>query len=628
MNQFRPKKNPRGKGKKEKLSGAESDFNFRVNALFFLIFISAAVIIFRMYGLQVASHDYYKALANNQHSVLRNLVPQRGEIYLKEGDELYPVAVNKEAHMAYAVPREISNPIEVAQTVSRVLDLDEKIVREKLSKPDDMYEVLKHRLEEEEIAELKNLKLKGIYLNPESFRYYPAGELASHILGFMGWKENILSGRYGAESYFEEELAGSPGKLFESKDNSGLWVSIKDREMILAKNGDNFVLTIDHVIQYETEKIIKSAIGKFDAEKATAIVMESSTGKILALANYPNFDPNEYGKESMENFRNLAISDSYECGSVFKAFTIASAIDAGKIKPNTTYFDAGEVLEAGYKLKNSDLKSHGLQTMTQVLEKSLNTGVIFAQKQMGNSNFADYMKRFGFGEITGIDLPGEARGNISSFKNLKRNISFYTASYGQGITVTPIQMVAAYNVIANSGTLMKPQVVEKIIRSDGSEEVVAPKEVRKVISAGAATQTGEMLRNVVVNGHGKLADVPGYLVAGKTGTAQVASSSVRGYEEGKHIGSFGGFAPLDNPQFTVFIRIDNPKNVKWAESSAAPAFGELMKFLLDYKNIKPTEEYSQNDLNEFHRTHTLNEFFINIKEKENDEEKEEEDNEK
>lgn len=581
---------------------------FRVYTLFFLFFTIAGLIVLRLYSLQVWAYDYYKNLAANQHSILKDLVASRGEIFLKEGGKLYPVAVNKDTKMAYAVPREILDPFYTARILSETLELDEGELRDKLGRPDDMYEILKRRLNESEISEIKNLKLEGIYFSDETFRYYPAGELASQVLGFVGWRENDFGGRYGVENYFNSQLAGQSGKLFQNKDNSGLWISTKPKDITPAKDGDSLILTIDHILQYETEKILRNAIGKFNAEKGTIIVMDPATGKILAMASYPNFNPNDYGSGMMENFRNLAVSEPYECGSVFKPITMASAIDAGKINPNTTYTDTGQVAEAGYVLMNSDFKSNGVQTMTQVLEKSLNTGAIYAEKVLGNENFYDYLKRFGLGQLTGINLPGESAGNISNLKNRKRDINFFTASFGQGITVTPLQLISAYNTIVNGGRLMKPQIVEKVIRGDGSEEEIMPQEIRKVISKNTADLTAGMLQNVVVNGHGKLAGVPGYLVGGKTGTAQVANLSSKGYEEERHIGSFVGFAPVDNPEFTALVRIDNPKNVEWAESSAAPAFGELAKFILDYKNIKPTENYTQADLDRFKRTHTLGEY--------------------
>ncbi|HAT73797.1 MAG: Stage V sporulation protein D [Candidatus Moranbacteria bacterium GW2011_GWF2_36_839] len=595
----------------------------RIYILFLLISIFAFSIIFRLYNLQILSRDYYTALAQGQHSIFSNLIPERGEIFLRDKDGDYPVAVNKSTKLAFAVPREMDDPKNVAEVLSRTLGLDETELREKLGKADDMYEVLKHRLSDEEIVNLNNLKLEGVHLSDESFRYYPGGELSAQVLGFVGWRGETFGGRYGIENYFDKELIGQEGKLFQNKDNSGRWIPTGKKELTHAQNGDDLVLTIDRIIQYQTEKILKSAVQKFQADRGTIIVMDPPTGKILALASYPSFDPNNYKDAELENFRNIAVSDAYESGSVFKTFTLASAIDDGKISPQTSYIDTGAVKEAGYTMRNSDLKAYGKQTMTQVLENSLNTGVIHAEKLLGNANFADYIKRFGFGETTGIELPGESAGNIANLKNKKADINFFTISFGQGITVTPIQLANAYNAIANGGTLMKPQIVDKIIHSDGRVEEIAPQEIRKVISQSTANQVSQMLESVVINGHGKRAGVPGYKVGGKTGTAQVASTEKKGYEDGKNIGSFAGFAPIDNPQFTIIVRMDDPKTVEWAESSAAPTFGELMKFLLDYKNIKPTEEFTDADLNAFRQTHTLNEYFIdNIRDKKEQEEKE------
>lgn len=594
-------------------------FHFsRVYALLFFIVAVTLIIVSRLYLLQVMAYDSYKALAENQHSVFKDLIPKRGQIYLLDKGGLYPVAVNKDTKMAYAVPKEIKDSNEAARLVASVLGLDERMLKDRFNKPDDMYEVLKHKLSDEEIDKINELKLEGIHLIDESYRYYPAGELASNVLGFVGWKDQELGGRYGMELYLEDKLKGSSGSIFQKRDPSGRWISTEEKEIKLADDGDDIVLTIDHIIQYETEKMLKSAIEKYQADRGTIIVMESSTGKILSMASYPTFDPNDYANVSdMEAFRNIAVSDSYECGSIFKAVTIASAIDSGKINPDTRYVDTGAVTEAGYTIRNSDGKANGQQTMTQVLEKSLNTGAIYAEKLLGNRNFYDYVKRFGFGEPTGASVFGEAKGNISNLENFRSNIQFFTAAFGQGIVVTPIQMISAYNAIANGGVLLKPQIINKIVHSDGSSEEIQPEEVRRVITGRAAQLTTEMLRSVVTDGHGKRADVPGYLVGGKTGTAQVAKSGSKGYEEGKNIGSFIGFAPTDNPKYTILIRIDNPKDVEWAESSAAPTFGELMKFVLEYGGVEPTEKYTQKDLDVFNATHTLGENFIK-KEEDND----------
>jgi cell division protein FtsI/penicillin-binding protein 2 len=592
--------------------GKFSSFFGRMHVLAFFILCIFFIIFFRLYFLQVVSFSSFNSLAENQHNIFKKLIPERGEIYFKDKTGIYPAAVNKETKMVYAVPKEVKETeIEsVAGQLAEILSLDREEIKDRLNRREDMYEVLKHRLSDEEIEKITTANLAGIHFASESYRYYPSAELAAQVLGFVGWNGDVFSGRYGMEASFENKLQGQEGNVFQSRDAGGRWIAVGEREIQEAENGASLVLTLDHIVQYETEKILKSAVERFKAESGLIMVMETKTGKLLSVANYPTFDPNKYAEvEDIGVYKNAAVSDVYECGSVFKPFTIVAGLDSNKINPDTTYFDSGAVKEAGYTIKNSDLKAYGKQTMTEVLEKSLNTGVIFAEKLLGNKNFFDYVKRFGFGETTELGLIGEAKGNIKNLENLKSNIQFFTASFGQGIAVTPIQLIAAFNALANGGVLMKPQIVEKITYADGSEEEILPEEIRRVISQKASVQIGNMLRSVVTNGHGKRANVPGYQVVGKTGTAQVASDSAKGYAEGKTIGSFAGYAPLNDPRFTILVRIVNPQDVQWAESSAAPTFGELMQFLLEYYNVEPTEEYTQKDLDVFNQTHNLRELL-------------------
>lgn len=560
-----------------------------------LVFFAVAVsiiILARLYSLQVIAYEKYKLSARNQRNIYQELVPERGEIFLRDGDGSYPAAVNKEMQMAYAVPRDITDREKTALLLASILEVDENLLKKKFSNDNDLFEIIKHKLSENEIAKINELDVSGIHLAPESFRYYPGSELAAQLVGFVGSDGENQIGRYGIESYWEKELRGEAGSLNQEKDAAGRWISIIDREFKPAKDGANLVLTINHPVQYEVEKILKESIEQHRADNGTIIVMEPDTGKILAMANYPSLDLNEYSKsEDMSVFLNQAVSFAYESGSVFKPITMAAGIDDRKVNPDTTFVDPGSVSVSGFTIKNSEGKSYGQQTMTQVLEQSINTGVIFVEKLLGNKKFAEYVERFGFGAKTGIELPAEIAGNTKNLTELNRDSQFYTASFGQGITVTPIQLINAYAAIANGGVLMKPQIIEKIIRSDGTVEEVKPEEIRRVISEEAAGQVGKMLRSVVVNGHGKRADVPGYLVGGKTGTAQVAKAGAKGYEEGLTIGSFAGFAPVDDPKFAVLVKIYDPKDVQWAESTAAPAFGKVMKFLLEYYKIKPTEEY-------------------------------------
>lgn len=568
-----------------------SEKNWRIHGLAFFVLVAAFVILGKLYLLQIARHGIYTALAENQHTSKTELEAARGEIFLQDENHPYPVAVNREMQMAYAVPREMKDAAGAVDAIASILGLDQNFVKDRLDDPNDMFEVLKHKLSDEEAQKIRDAKIAGIYLTGENFRYYPAGELAAQTIGFVASNGDERKGMYGLEASWQNELKGVSGMRSQEGDARGRWIPVSSRDVQAAKNGGDLILTINHTVQFEVEKILKETMEKFSAEGASAVVMDPKTGKILAMANQPSFNPNDFSStEDISRFNNPAISAPYESGSVFKAFTEAIGIDDGKINGDTTYVDTGVVVEAGYEIHNSDLKANGVQTMTEVLEKSLNTGVIYIEKLVGNKKFADYVERFGFGQKTGIDLPGEVPGNTRNLENPKTTINFFTASFGQGISVTPLQLASAFSALANKGTLMKPQIVDEIRYSDGRNEKIEPKEVRQVITASAAEQTSKMLRSVVTNGHGSQADVPGYLVGGKTGTAQIAKVGAKGYEEGVNIGSFAGYAPVDDARFVLIVKIINPRGVEWAESSAAPTFGKIMKFLLEYYNVKPTED--------------------------------------
>ncbi len=574
----------------ERKRGMEEEGRFRTYGLAIVIVLGGAMIICRLYFLQVVSYQKWLALAEDQHNAFWELSAERGEIFMRDGEIRYPLAVNREYQLLYVVPKEIKEKDRVAVELSRIFGMDVGPIRDKLDRPDDPFEIVKKRLNEEEVARVKELDLDGVGLLPEKYRYYPAGELAAQVIGFASLGERGGAGGYGVEASLDGNLRGTTGSVAQEKDAGGRWIPLSDRTVVSAKNGDSILLTLDRVIQYETEKILREATEQYGADRATAIVMDPKNGDILAMASFPQFDPNNYSQvEDYSVFLNPAVSAAYEPGSVMKPITMAIGIETEKISPNTEYVDTGVVTIGGYAIRNSEDKVYGRSTMTKVLEESINTGVIFVEKLVGNKAFGEYMRRFGFGERTGVTLPAELPGNTKNLDNLRSDIQFFTASFGQGITVTPLQLVNAYATLANGGRLLRPHIVDRIIRPDGTEEDVLPEEIRRVVSEETARTAGRMLRSVVTNGHGKRADVPGYLVGGKTGTAQVAKSDAKGYEEGMTIGTFAGYAPLDDPRFAVVVKIDNPKSVQWAESSAAPTFGRIMRFLLEYARVEPTE---------------------------------------
>lgn len=588
-----------GMRRSNKIPENNSGSLFRVRLVALGIIFLASGIALRLAVLQLVRYDAFAQQAANQHKMVQQIAAQRGEIFLADDSgKPYPLAVNRELYLAYVAPREVKDPEAAIKAASAILSLDENEVRAKVTKdPDDMYEVLKRRVSEEEARRIREQGILGLHLLPDVVRFYPGGELAAHVAGFIGSDGQTEKGMYGLEAAREEILRGKDGKVEQERDARGRWISISDRTVQDAQHGADLVLTINQTMQFEVERILRETIEKHSADSGTIVVMEPGSGKILALANRPTFNPNEFSKvEDISVFANPAVSSPYECGSVFKPLTVAMGIDSGKINPDSTYVDKGVVSEAGYDIRNSDYKSYGTQTMTQVLEKSLNTGMIHIQRLVGNRTFAEYVERFGFGTRTGIELPGEVAGNIRNLADAKRDINFFTASFGQGISVTPLQLAAAYGALANKGMLVSPHIIDKVIYGNGKEEEMVPSQARQVVSEETAQKVAGMMRSVVVNGHGKRADVPGYLVGGKTGTAQVAKSGAKGYEEGVTIGSFAGFAPLNDPKFVVVVKIVNPKDVQWAESTAAPAFGKVMKFLLEYAKIKPTEDPSSSPL--------------------------------
>lgn len=583
------------RAKKSNFNGEKKIRYDRLNLLAVVVFVFSFFLVYRLFQIQVLKHSDYTALASGQHRLFEKLLPERGKIYVRDRanpDKLFALATNQKLHFVYAVPKEIEDPEESAQKISEILNLDEEVILRRFSKKDDLFEPVKRGVSDEKWEEVNALGLKGIKTSPENYRFYPEGEIGAHILGFVGEREESeeKSGQYGLEGYFNKELAGIQGHLKTERDAGGRWITVGGIDLKEAQDGDDLILTIDHTIQYTACQRLNSWVLQHGADGGSLIIMDPKTGAILAMCGSPDFDPNKYNEvNNIEVYKNPATYYTYEPGSVFKPITMAAALDKGVVTPQSTYVDEGEEKIGVYTIRNSDLKAHGEQTMIQVLEKSLNTGAIFAMRQLGEEGFYKYVKDFGFGEKTGLELDVESSGNISNLKN-GREIYSATASFGQGITVTPLQLINAFSAIANKGLLMKPYIVEEIVKADGARIKTKPEQIRQVISPQTATTVTAMLVNVVENGHGTRAAAKGYYVAGKTGTAQVSKKNGIGYEQGHTIGSFAGFAPASDPKFVMLVKIDRPRSVQWAESSAAPLFGEIAKFLLNYFEVPPSRE--------------------------------------
>lgn len=543
--------------------------------------------------IQVFGHERWAALAENQHSVSAEILPDRGEIFFREGNTTYPAAVNREYPLLYVVPRDVEDVPGTAAALSGITGISLEEILPKFADKNDPFEVIKKKISEEEASRIRELDAEGVHFLNEKYRFYPAGVLAAQTIGFVNTGDGGQGevGKYGLEASLDADLRGKTGRVKQTRDAAGRWISTSDREMDPSEEGPDVVLTIDRVIQHEVERILREAVEKHGADSGSIVVLEPETGNVLAMASEPTFDPNEYSKtEDFSRFLNPVVSQTYEPGSIMKPLTMAVGIEEGKVSPDTEFTDPCAVVEAGYTIRNAEEKCYGRASMRTVLEESINTGVIFVEKLIGNGRFGEYLEQFGFGRKTGIELPAELAGNMRNLSDTRRDIQFFTASFGQGLTATPIQLAAAYGALANDGVLMKPRIIDRYLYEDGREVIASGGEERRVVSEETARLMGEMLEGVVVKGHGKRAAVPGYRVGGKTGTAQVAKQGEKGYDDGLTIGSFVGYAPVGDPKFVVLSKIDNPKDVIWAESSAAPVFGDVMKFLLSYAKVEPTEE--------------------------------------
>lgn len=571
------------------------DTRLRVLVVFFILLSS--LIIFRLIMLMLVQHKFYVLMSADAHDVFSHLFPKRGEIYLQDSrtKEEYPLAINQDYFLLFADTRFIKDEAvaqEVTAKLTEIFGYDEIKKGEvflQLNKRTDAYEPLEKKIDEETMKKVKDLKLPGINFTRIPFRYYPEGRLAATVVGFLGKdKDGNDIGHYGIEGYWQKELAGTGGYFSGAKGALGAMIPAAGWSTKPAQNGANILLTIDRNLEYQTCGRLEKARREYGAKSASLILMDPNTGAIRAMCNTPDFDPNNYSQvSSTVYYNNHAVFTAYEPGSVFKTITMAAALNEGVVTPETTFFDSGSRAElCKTPIRNAMGRSYGLQNMSGVLENSINTAIVFVEEKMGKKKFIDYLNNFGFGIKQGIELDTESAGNISTL-NLKKGdrVDCYaaTASFGQGITVTPLQMATAYSAVVNGGKLLKPYIVDEIRYPDGRVIKTKTKEIRRVISKQASLLTTAMLINVVDEGHAQSAKVKGYYVGGKTGTAQIPIPS--GYsEESEH--TFVGVAPADDPQFVMLIKFEKPK-LLWADSTAAPLFGELSDFVLKYYKIAP-----------------------------------------
>jgi cell division protein FtsI/penicillin-binding protein 2 len=567
--------------------------NKRFQWIIFLVFVGGALVGGRLFWLQVV-----KGQVREFNFAPETIIAERGKILAQEEGELLPLAVNFKQYHLIADPEIIKEKNlvnEIAEKLAPFLGIkipaenffvEENEATEKfksllsrLSRPQSRYQLLRKDLSSAEYEAIKELALPGIFFQAFPKRYYPEGKLFGHLTGFAREVDGRLQGQYGLEDFFEEELKGVNG--YRVLDSFSLPVY---RTLQRDEPGSDLLLTVDRVLQFHSFQLLEEAVKEYRAESGTIILLEPSTGKILAMVSYPSFNPNQYSQvEDMSLFKNSAISESFEPGSIFKVITMASALDAGVVKKESTFQDTGFIEVDGDIISNVEEENFGLVDMTKILEKSINTGAIHVAGLLGKENFRNYLKKFGFGSLSDIELEGEESGNIDNL-NQKQDIYLATASFGQGIAVTPLQMVVAVGAIANSGKLMKPYLVEEIRKG---EEIIKrePQVVRSVISPQTAFTVSSMMSAVVEKEYSKRIKIPGYTIAGKTGTAQVPGPYGKYTDQVIH--SFVGFAPATNPQVVALIKLDNPREEKFAFYTVSEVFSELMEFVLKYYNVPP-----------------------------------------
>ena len=574
-----------------------TDFN-RIQVATWLLFIGIGLIISRLFFLMVWEHNFYLALAASSHEISSNLQPKRGEIFIQDSrtGATFPVAINQDVYLMYADTRMIKTS-EAAEKITNSLSEKFNYLPERklsllsqLNKRTDPYEPIEQKLDQIKADEIRALKLEGIGFVRIPQRYYPEKNLAASVIGFVGKNKNGADwGKYGIEGYWQTELAGRGGMAEGLRSGDG---SIQARSLEPVKNGTDLILTIDRTLQYKACERLRQGMIEYEAQSAAMVIMDPFTGAILTMCSLPDFDPNNYNQvKSIEVFNNQTVFTPYEPGSIFKPIGMSAALNENVVVPNTPYTDTGRrdgVCKG--PIQNAGNKTHGLMDMTTVIVKSINTGMVFVVDRLGKDKFVKYVKKFGFGVETGIDVDTEASGTIDSLSLNKSNkLDCYagTASFGQGITVTPLQMATAFSAIANGGNLMRPYLVKEKRFADGHTEITKPKTEFSVLSKRGASQIASMLVMAVDTGYAGRARVPGYAVAGKSGTAEIADSNGGGYTK-TYNHSFIGFAPVEHPRFVMIVKYEKPTKFPYAESTSAQIFGEMSKYLLEYYQVPPS----------------------------------------
>lgn len=581
---------------------------------FTIILVIVLGLIMRLGYIQIVTGEELKKGALEQWTKGIDIKAKRGTIYDRNGKEL---AISVSSHTVWASPANIDDPDSTAKKVAGVLNMDESVVYEKITKKTNV-EKIKQWISMEETKELRRLNIPGIEIVEDNKRFYPYEDFASYILGFTDIDNN---GLYGIEKTYDKYLSGSPGRWVKTEDARGVQMPYDGEKVYEAEEGLNVVLTIDETIQHFTEKIAMETLTKTKAKNVSIVMMEPNTGDILAMSSLPQYDPNnprepldEAKKAEWENlpqeklqkewynmWRNFAINDSYEPGSTFKSVVTAAALEEGVVDVDTNFYCNGFVRDIpGGVIKCSRwYNPHGAQTLKEGLENSCNVVFVNVGRKLGKEKLYEYIKAFGFGQQTGIELTGEQGGIIPVNTDVIKEINLATMSFGHGIAVTPIQLVNAISAIANGGELMTPRIVSKLVDNEGNVVISNEPEVkRRAISKSTSDTMLKLMEGVVSDGTGSNAYVPGFRVAGKTGTAQKIIDGR--YAPGKYIGSFVAIAPADDPKIALLVIVDEPEGIYYGGSVAAPAARDLIQETLTYLEVEP--KFTEEEKEEYENT--------------------------
>lgn len=563
------------KGRKKAAQAGRFSFLLTILALAFLAVAA------RLVYLQVVAAPAYAAKAADQRTRDITLAPRRGSIYDREGE---PLAVSMEARTVYATPYAVEDPAGAAVALAGVLGGDAADYEAKLRK-ETGFVYIARKVDMDRAAALEKLDIEGIDFLEDSRRTYPSGELACQVLGFVGIDDAGLS---GIEKYYDELLAGKAGTVLAERDPFGRPIPggvMKSEDPV---DGQNIMLSIDKDIQYQAQVELTAAVEKWKAKSGTVIIMDPQTGEIFAMASTPGFNPNEFGDAKPEALRNRAITDTYEPGSTVKSLTAAAVIDKGLYGPESMFSLPPSLKIGGRTIGEAHGRGTVNWSLSQIVTNSSNVGAVKLGMALGPKGLYDYFDKFGLTEKTGIDYPGEAQGWLPPTEDWSAS-TIGTVPFGQGVSMTTVQLARALSAIASGGELPTPHFLLDL-PDDASAALVWPK--KRAISPEAAKTTTEVLKQVITDGTGGSAAVSGYAVAGKTGTAQKARTDGRGYAAGKYVASFSGFLPADDAQVLIIVSLDEPANAIYGGVVAAPVFSKLGAFAVSHLKIPPTSSSS------------------------------------